>query len=77
MLEADLNVWVPFGMGVGNAVVTHNPLQSEHPGHWRGRSKDWPSVWLCGGLQPLQAPAVPFEACSVELSLPSRSGQND
>lgn len=74
--RADLTVQVPSGMGVRNAVVAHNPLQSEHPGQWRGRSKDWPSVWPRGGLQSLQAPAVPSEACSVELAPPSRSGRN-
>lgn len=34
--RADLYVQVSFGTGVKNAVVTHNPLQSEHPGQWEG-----------------------------------------
>lgn len=55
-------------MGVRNAVVTHNPLQSELPVQWKGPSKDWPSVWLCGGLQSLSALSVPSEACSMELA---------
>ena len=33
---ANLNVQVPFGMGVRNALVTHNALQSEHLGQWEG-----------------------------------------